>query len=186
MSMINVCHVASGDLWAGAEVQIYTTLEGLSHVSNVEVSAITLNDGELAEKLKRCTARCLIIDEKKKHFLRMLIETIRFLKTRNVNIIHTHRYKENLLGGLSGLVCRIPVIRTQHGIGDMFSGIKALKMTIYMCIDYLVGKYLTNRVIAVSNEMAAHLRKIYGTNKIAVIHNGVREIDSADWRSSAT
>ena len=48
LKRIKVCHIAHGDLWAGAEVQLVTLLEALARDPRWELSAILLNDGRLA------------------------------------------------------------------------------------------------------------------------------------------
>ena len=49
---MKICHLASGDLWAGAEVQVLNVCRGLLDTGAVDVSAIVLNDGRLAEELR--------------------------------------------------------------------------------------------------------------------------------------
>ena len=44
---VHVCHVISGDLWAGAAVQVYHTVSDLRR-RNVEVSVAVFNDGVLS------------------------------------------------------------------------------------------------------------------------------------------
>ena len=47
---ICVCHIASGDLWAGAEVQIATLLKYLMRETSLHVFAMILNPGRLADE----------------------------------------------------------------------------------------------------------------------------------------
>ena len=48
---MKVCHLASGDLWAGAEVQLAMLLRGLVRYKNLELRAILFNSGILAERI---------------------------------------------------------------------------------------------------------------------------------------
>ena len=48
---MNVMHVMTGDLWAGAEVQLYETLLNLSEEFMDTVSVVLFSNGELARKL---------------------------------------------------------------------------------------------------------------------------------------
>ena len=52
LTKIKVCHLASGDLWAGAEVQVANLCRGLIKNGSVEVSALVLNKGRLARALR--------------------------------------------------------------------------------------------------------------------------------------
>src|SRR6185437_12124278 len=49
---LRILHIASGDLWAGAEVQAFTLLCHLNRIPETEVAAVLLNDWTLAEKLR--------------------------------------------------------------------------------------------------------------------------------------
>ena len=44
----SICHVISGDRWAGAEVQAATLIRALCRNADLRVSAIVLNEGRLA------------------------------------------------------------------------------------------------------------------------------------------
>lgn len=46
-----VLHLVSGDLWAGAEVMVYTLFHALAADPDVELMALCFNDGILARKL---------------------------------------------------------------------------------------------------------------------------------------
>jgi len=48
LGKIEVCHVASGDRWAGTEGQLATLLKALVRRKDLAVSAIFLNQGRLA------------------------------------------------------------------------------------------------------------------------------------------
>ena len=47
--MLKICHIISGDLWAGAEVMAYHLLRGLKSLGDLSITAIVLNEGKLAE-----------------------------------------------------------------------------------------------------------------------------------------
>ena len=48
---LSVLHIASGDLWAGAEVQLFTLAKALKNNTNTIVDIILLNHGILEKKL---------------------------------------------------------------------------------------------------------------------------------------
>jgi glycosyltransferase involved in cell wall biosynthesis len=49
---MKVLYIASGDLWAGAEKQLYTLLLALRQSGHIGVMAVILNPGTLAEELR--------------------------------------------------------------------------------------------------------------------------------------
>src|SRR5438128_291390 len=47
---LRVCHIVSGDLWAGAEVQVATVASYLVEQPDVNLSAVLLDEGRLASE----------------------------------------------------------------------------------------------------------------------------------------
>jgi len=62
---MRICHLASGDLWAGAEVQVLNVCRGLLDTGAVDVSAIILNNGRLANELRSVGVDVSVMDEQK-------------------------------------------------------------------------------------------------------------------------
>src|SRR5215510_6966795 len=92
-----VCHVASGDLWAGAEVVIATLLQEQRNDPTLEVSAILLNEGRLAAELRAAGIHTKVFPESRYGFWSTLREASEFVRNRKIDVLHSHRYKENLL-----------------------------------------------------------------------------------------
>jgi glycosyltransferase involved in cell wall biosynthesis len=173
-SKITVCHIASGDLWAGAEAQIAGLLRALACNQGLHLLAIVLNEGRLAEQARRCCAEVEVIPEHENGFLQILKKATAYLRARNVQILHSHRYKENLLSALLAWRCRVPyVVRTRHGLPEAFKGIRHLKHRAMIRLDRLADRYLTKRVISVSAEQCEHLVKVLPERKLVVIRNGL-------------
>jgi L-malate glycosyltransferase len=95
--MLNICNIISGDLWAGAEVMAYHLLKGLRVYSSCDLSAIVLNNGKLSEEIKRLGIRTYVVEEKNLTFLAILLAVRKILHKNPPDIIHSHRYKENIL-----------------------------------------------------------------------------------------
>ena len=111
-----ICHVMTADLWAGAEVQLATTASYLVERSDVSVSAVLMNDGRLANELRRLGIDVTIVDEAQHsawHTVRFLT---RFFRHHRIDLVHTHRYKDTVLGTVAAKLAGVPhVIRTMHG-----------------------------------------------------------------------
>jgi hypothetical protein len=122
---IRVLHLISGDLWAGAEAQAEILLSGLQRNPELELSAIILNEGKLSQKLKSLGIRVYVLDEKKHSSLSLFRKVTQILSKNRVQILHTHRYKENVIGGLAALFSGVPhLVKTVHGSAEPFRGIK--------------------------------------------------------------
>jgi len=171
---ISVCHIVSGDLWAGAEAQLAALLRALSRNPAFNLSAILLNEGHLAEELRDCGFEVKVIPESKSSFVDIVSEAAKFLRRRHVGILHSHRYKENLLAALLAWRCHIPVvIRTQHGAPEPFGGLKRLKQSVLQAMDRLVARHATDSIISVSAELKHSLARYVSPGKIALIPNGL-------------
>ena len=181
---ISICHLASGDRWAGAEVQVRNLLCSLSQNRRLSLCAIFLNEGRLAEESRRCGLEVLVLPESQMGFWRIVSEASKFLKDRRIHVLHSHRYKENFLAALLSWRCRIPcVVRTQHGMPEPFRGIKRLKTSMAHILDHFVARYATDLTISVSDEMRTQLTRSLNPEKVVTVQNG---IDLCEVRSGLT
>ena len=171
MNPLSIVHIASGDRWAGAEVQLFTLLSTLQQTTDHQLHAILLNDGELAQKLRATGIDTRVIDESQYNSLAILGELIRTLKQLQPDVVHTHRSKENILGAIANrLTVKAKCLRTVHGAAEyQVSGLRA----IIPWLDHWVGRHLQQHIIAVSSELADKLASDYPREKIVVIENGI-------------
>jgi glycosyltransferase involved in cell wall biosynthesis/protein-tyrosine-phosphatase len=172
---LRVCHIASGDLWAGAEVQLATSASYLASAPRVKVSAVLLNEGRLADELRRMGVHVTVVDERRHGPLSILAFTSRVLRQQQIDIVHTHRYKESVLGTLAAKRARVPrVIRTVHGINEGLTGWAGARMRLYETVDRIVLWWFADSVIAVSKRIEETLRTSgYRPGSLRHLHNGV-------------
>ena len=171
---IAVCHIASGDLWAGAEAQTASLLRWLAQRDELSLSVILLNEGRLAEKARESGIDVKVIPEAGKGFLQIFREATNYLRGRGIHLLHSHRYKENLLAALLAWRCQIPfVVRSQHGLPEPFGGLRHCKQSLVRVVDGLVARYATDRVISVSSELRGHLTRYIDPRKVVVVQNGL-------------
>ncbi len=170
---IQVCHLASGDLWAGAEVQIATLLRALKADQRFDLSAIVLNKGRLAEELVAAGISVTVCDESAGAWttLRSLAS---HLRRRRPDIVHSHRYKEHILGAFAAKLSHNSlVVQTYHGLEEHLHGWAAMKMRAYTTLNTIVGKVAAQGFVGVSEEIATILRWRYTSGKVRCIRNGV-------------
>lgn len=114
--MLHICHIISGDLWAGAEVMAFQLLKGLMVYSDLDLFAIVLNNERLAEAIKELGIRVKVVDESRISFYNILLTIRKIFRKHPPDIIHSHRYKENILSYLSSsFIPGVKLISTQHG-----------------------------------------------------------------------
>jgi glycosyltransferase involved in cell wall biosynthesis len=140
----------------------------------LEISAVILNDGKLAQELRKCGVHVAVIDENKTGSLGILKKLFRLFKDKKIDILHTHRYKENILGGLAAELSGIRyIVRTVHGLSEPFTGLKRINIAVYDWLNDFLARHQTDKIVAVSVEMADVLSKKYGRERIVCIHNAV-------------
>jgi glycosyltransferase involved in cell wall biosynthesis/protein-tyrosine-phosphatase len=172
---LRVCHVMSADLWAGAEVQLATTASYLVKQPDVELTAVLFNDGPLAAELRRLGVPVTILDERRRLAIGILRSLTRVLREHPVDVVHTHRYKDTVLGGIAARAAGVPaLIRTVHGRSEALRGWQWTKFQAYAALDRLVLARFADHIIAVSGRIAESLaRRGYPPGTVVHIPNGV-------------
>jgi glycosyltransferase involved in cell wall biosynthesis/protein-tyrosine-phosphatase len=165
----------SADLWAGAEVQVATMAAYQVRQPGVSVSAVLFNDGPLARELRRLSVAVTVIDETRTRAPGIVRGLTRFFREHQIDLVHTHRYKDSVLGALAAKLAGVPhVVRTVHGLREPMTGWSALKFRIYEALDRVMLLFFTDLVVAVSRGMADTLRKTgYRPTSVTQIHNGI-------------
>jgi L-malate glycosyltransferase len=171
---VRICHIISGDLWAGAEVMACHLLKRLAASSDFDISVILLNEGRLACELRSGGLSVHVVDESRHSFAHIALRAGDILRRNPPHIIHSHRYKENLLAFLLSL--RLPGVRlvsTQHGLPEAV-GKTSLPQRFKSQINFfLLNRYF--RTVAVSRDIRMRLTEQSGfsAERISVIHNGI-------------
>lgn len=169
-----VLHLASGDLWAGAEVQLYHLACYLQKSADTELMVVLMNPGELQQRLVAAGITVKVIDESRSGFLRLLTAFIGICGEFQPDVIHTHRQKENLLGSLAAMFrpgC--DCLRTVHGADEHLPRRGQLVKRLRRMVDRGVGRWLQSRVVCVSRELKQQLSASFSQSKLVVISNGV-------------
>ncbi len=171
-----ILHIFSGDLWAGAEVMIYNLLRCLKNYPGLSIIALSMNEGELTERLRKENVELYIIDEQQHSFLTILLKTKSLFKYREIDIIHSHRYKENLLALLAGRMLGISkLVTTVHGLQEVAYNTGSENSISWKAnVDYYILKKKFT-VVAVSEAMKKVFVKQLGFmhDMVKVIHNGI-------------
>lgn len=174
MNKIKVYHIVSGDLWAGAEVQVYTLLKCLSRNEDLELGAIVHNPGELADRLKKLGIQVWVLPEAKLRFPSLLWRATKILREFRPHLVHSHRYKENLIAAIAGRAAGArSILRTQHGAFWRVVAPEPAKTKLYRAIDRVVARYATDRIICVSENIRERFEKCVPARLLETIPNGI-------------
>ena len=183
---ISVCHIVAGDAWAGAEVQVTGLLKYLSRDPDLSVHAVALSDSRFASELQACGIDVCVLPRNRNSFWQIVRACNNFVTSRQVSILHSHKYEGNIISSLVAHRARIPhLVRTAHGCAEPYSPFRQPKHWIALRLDHLCTDWKAEHVIAVSSEMAQYYPRFLAKGTISVIRNGVdRELVSSPLTST--
>jgi L-malate glycosyltransferase len=171
--MLHICHIISGDLWAGAEIMALELIRELHSDASISITAIVLTEGMLSRSFRESGVETYVLSEKEMSFYQIYLRIRAIIKNGNFNVIHSHRYKENFLAFLASLWLNSPrLISTLHGMPEHMSSSKA-NIVQRLNLFFLARRF--EATVAVSRDIHDTLIEQFGFNKenVPIIHNGI-------------
>lgn len=166
--------MASGDLWAGAEAQMFWLLDSIKESPRFEISVLLLNDGRLAEKLRKSNIEVTVIPESKYGFRKIIALAADHLRSKKIDIIHSHRYKENVLAAfLKKMGLTKYLVQTVHGSVEKFSGLALAKSRLFSLVNDYYTKKSFDKIVAVSEDIRKKLVRTIQESRTITIHNAI-------------
>lgn len=170
--MIRVIHLVSGDAWGGLEVMVLDLLSSKVYRTRTDTTMVVLNEGMLASCARARGLRVIVVPESAMSFIALVRGLRRVIEELRPDIIHSHRYKEMLLGAiLSPTVVSRHVI-TIHGYEPPTSLTIRLKSIISntLCVGSAIARGGNFIVVA------DHLRECFNIPRYRcrTIHNGIQ------------
>lgn len=184
---ITVTQIVSGDLWAGAEVQVYNLCKVLHASKEVAVTAVVFNPGILHDKLVEMGIPVTLVDESANNALSIVRAIATHSRAHKTQIIHTHGFKENVLGVLGKDIAKVPYsVRTVHGNPEHQFSLKKPHKWVTSRLDILLGRLRQQAVVAVSSQLEQSLKGLF-PGKVYKIFNFVdlEEIQQSRLPSSS-
>jgi glycosyltransferase involved in cell wall biosynthesis len=165
----------SGDLWAGAEMQLLMIASCLAEQPRITLSVVLFNEGRLARELRQIGVHVTILDEAETSAVALIRRLTEVLRSQRIDVLHTHKYKDGVLGAIAAKWARIPYfVRTMHGQAEPMVGWNRIKSHVYHALDRAVLRRSADLIIAVSRCMAEGLRESgFRPTMVTYIHNGV-------------
>jgi glycosyltransferase involved in cell wall biosynthesis len=174
---LKICHVISGDLWAGAEAMAMQLLSGLVARADIDLFVVVLNHGRLAEELAKRGIPSCVVDERRHSFPEIVGLATRVAKTLSPRLLHSHRYKENILACLvaRGLQERPALVATLHGRPEEPGRKPSLKFRMASGINYWLLATRFDKTVAVSADVRNWLLRRHGfrEEQVETIRNGI-------------
>jgi glycosyltransferase involved in cell wall biosynthesis len=185
---ISICHVAVGDLWAGAEVQLKVLLSKLVQKPEFNLSVILFNRGRLGKEIEGLGIPVTVFPETEWGNAKIFLELVREIKKSDAQLVHTHKYKDTILAAPAAKLCGIPhVVRTVHGLREPFEGLPAFKMSLYEAIERTVHRYCVDSIIGVSSQIESKYKTGGEVSRVSCIRNGIdlegKSVQTDRWRT---
>jgi len=166
-----VTHIISGDLWAGAEVQVYNLCKGLIKTQTVRPTAIVFNEGLLSARLRELGVEVEIADETRLGPIGIIRAISAHCRKSDSRVVHTHGFKENILGVLAKDLARVPrSIRTVHGNPETPLASLQIHKRLIQKLDILLGRFRQDYIVAVSTQLEEFLETRF-PGKVVKIFN---------------
>ena len=177
-----------GDLWAGAEVQLKVLLSKLVQKPEFNLSVILFNEGRLGKEIEGLGIPVAVFPETEWGSAKIFLELFRKFKKSNVQLVHTHNYKDTILAAPAAKLCGIQhVVRTVHGLREPFEGLQAFKMNLYEAIARTVHRYCVDSIIGVSSQIESKYKAEGRFSRVTCIRNGIdlegRSVQTDRWHT---
>jgi L-malate glycosyltransferase len=179
-------HVCSGDLWGGAETLVRDLIIAQAAEGSFEPHCALLNEAQLAEALRDAGIPTLQLDERRATFMQLLQSLTGYCRATRPLVIHTHRVKEYMLGGLARIGAGLgdcAVVGTVHGRLEVLRSGRRVRDTLVRAAERSTLAFLMNAVALVSRDLQRSAARDLWPARCTVVHNG---IDSLRVRTEAT
>lgn len=175
---VTVLQVFSGDLWAGAERMIASLMAGLKRYPDIHLIALSLNEGQLTAVLRSLGIETHVISESSAAFPVLVQQASRLFQGREIELIHSHRNKENLLAFcIRKKIGARRLVTTLHGLWETtgLQGVARLRGLAQERLDWAILSCSFDKVVAVSEDIRQSLvgRYHWSQAQVEVIHNGI-------------
>jgi len=158
-------------------VMAFHLLGGLSRLPGVDLFVILLNKGRLSDQLENVGIPTCVFDEGKRSFLEIVVLAAKAARKWAPHILHSHRYKENILSYLVSITLRENafLVSTQHGMPELYDGSPGLLDRLKSRVNYRLLATRFDRTVAVSSDIKESLTQHYGfqEKRLETIRNGI-------------
>lgn len=166
-----VTHIVSGDIWAGAEAQAFQLISGLHANEVIKPTVVVFNPGVLFDKLTAMGINVTLADESVLSPLGLIKIIREHLKQNSTRILHTHGFKENVLGTVARYLTGVKhSVQTVHGSPESQPTWRTPRKKLPLLLDRALTGFCQDSVIAVSRHLQTILEPRY-PNKTVVIRN---------------
>ena len=125
--------------------------------------------GWVQQELLRRGIDPVILESKGSFNLKFLMSLVSLVKKEKISLIHSHLLGSNVYAAITGLIARVPVVATYHGMVDV-SPNERFRRTKHQLMRWGIGHY-----VAVSNRLMSNIQEqgLLNPEKTTVVYNGI-------------
>jgi len=167
-SSANILHIIDTTGPGGAET-IFIQIADLIRSRGFNSAVVIRGPGWVRDELIRRGIQPIVLEAKGSFNVQFLWALIRLIRKQKIELIHSHLLGSNVYAALAGLLARVPVVATYHGMVDVNPQERFRK------IKHLAMKWGIARYIVVSKSLFADIQKqgLLNPSKTEVIYNGI-------------
>lgn len=166
--MINILYLFVTLPIGGAEEHLLTVLKNLDLTQYNPIVCCIREKGVIGEEIENRGIAIISLNRKSKSWdFRIVMDILKIIQTKNIQLIHTHLYHANMYGRIAALISKIPAVVTEHNVYPKYK----LRRRI---VNWFLAKK-SKKIIAVSEMVKKDItvRDWIKPSKIEVIYNGI-------------
>lgn len=173
-------------------MMVFHLIDRLAADPNARVTALAQNEGVLAAKLRERGIQVVVVPEASTSFVGAVRKAFSAIRSQHFDVVHTHRYKENLLGFCLSKLLHVKVlVATMHGMPESPIAQRGRPRGLGVTAkgNHLLLRHAFSKVVVVSDDMRKVLvdRHGFASTDLEVIHNGITvpaAVESAEKREA--
>ncbi|MGF1476085.1 MAG: glycosyltransferase [Geminicoccaceae bacterium] len=168
---IHVAQIVDSLVTGGAERLIVTFVEAAQRRTDLKVSVIVLADDRtpLRDDLERFDVEIVALPHRSLADPRRLWRMILEIRQRRIDLLHAHLSTAIIMGGLSALALRLPLVATIHNTKPSVRRVGRARAWLHR----YVLRRRANRLIAVGEAVVTTNAEEAGNRPFDVVHNAV-------------
>lgn len=157
----HVIHLLDSQVMGGAERHIVNLLQAAT-TQGLSCELLLLRPGPVLDLAKANGVAVSVLDIGRGVSLPGILTLLRYVRTRRVDLIHTHGTKANIVGIIVGFFVDVPVVTTKHGSVGAGMRLSPIKRGLLATVDTLVTWFGNERIFTVSSALSTEWARRVG------------------------
>jgi len=165
---VTVLHLIDTTGPGGAET-VFIQLADLMRIQGYRSVVVIRGPGWVYDQLLERGIQPVVLDAKGSFNIKFLLSLVALIRKERVSLIHSHLLGSNVYAAIAGLLTRIPVVATYHGMVDVAANER------FRRIKHTVMRWGIKHYVVVSNGLLSNIRDqgLLDPSRSSVVYNGI-------------